>query len=212
MYYHLEFDPRSGIASAWRPDSIGTSHAMAGAPGGLPRCQPARSGRSARSLGTAADGCRSSSLVQSASPLGELSITLPLSESHLAHNTFDGRPSIVSASTPSRTAGLADAGDSQPVSGTGDRGRCTPAHRLVALGLRPTVDDLGQGAFDLTCLSRLPPHRARFRASLANEAQRLLAAALCRLLETLNIEPTSDSRRHTGKRPRHRGTAAPRAG
>ncbi|SDJ36333.1 GGDEF and EAL domain-containing protein [Billgrantia gudaonensis] len=125
-----------------------------------------------------------------ASPLGMLTITLPLSESHLAHNTFDGRPldRFLRQHHPDPLTWLTLAIPSQCL-GLKLEDAAHLLKRLVTLGVRLTVDDLGDGAFDLARLARLPLHRARFRASLARESQRSLAAALCRLLEALAIEP-----------------------
>ncbi|WP_163575947.1 GGDEF and EAL domain-containing protein [Halomonas faecis] len=194
VYYQPEFDPRSG-------DCIGLEAR-------LHWHQPRHGWRSPEAFRDAANrlglGVRLDrwALLQtitdhhrwqaSASPLGELPITLPISESHLAHNTFDGRPldRFLRQHDPAPLAWLTLAIPSQCL-GQEIEDAAHLLKRLVALGVRLTVDDLGEGAFDLTRLSRLPLHRARFRASLAHEVQRPLAAALGRLLEALDIEPAA---------------------
>lgn len=126
------------------------------------------------------------------SPLAALPVELTLSERHLAHNTFDGRPldhflrqlglsslAWLTLGIPGQSLGK-DMDDAVHM-----------LKRLTALDVRLAVDDLGNSPLDLAFLTRLPLHRARFRAGLARNAHdenRPLAGALCQLLDALGIE------------------------
>ncbi len=128
---------------------------------------------------------------ESSSSLAELPVTLRLSDNHLAHNTFDGRPldHFLRQLQPRSLGWLTLAIPNQRLGQELDDANHL-LKRLATLQLRLAVDDLDDGPVDLARLSRLPVHRARFQASLASDTQRPLATALCRLLETLGIKPT----------------------
>lgn len=126
------------------------------------------------------------------SRLGRLPVTITLSERHLAHNTFDGRPLdhfLRQQHQPSlEWLTLAIPGHSL---GPALDEAAHMLKRLVALDVHLAVDELGGGPVDLPCLARLPLERARFRASLARGSHgdgRPLAKPLCRLLESMGID------------------------
>ncbi|MCG6656272.1 diguanylate cyclase [Halomonas campisalis] len=126
-------------------------------------------------------------------PSGKLPVSVTLSESHLAHDTFDRRP-LDHFLRSQETAPLEWLTLEVPEGAVTQRldDAIHMLKRIEKLGVRLAVSGLGTQPIDLAWLARLPFHQARLSASLtspANDSERNLAKALCHLLDSLCIEP-----------------------
>lgn len=123
-------------------------------------------------------------------PSGALPVSITLSESHLAHDTFDRRPLDHFLRSQGR-APLEWLLLEVPAHAlTGRLEEATHMlKRIDKLGARLAVSGLGSQPLDLAWLTRLPFCQARLSATLtSHDSQLKLTKALCQLLDTLDIE------------------------
>lgn len=125
-------------------------------------------------------------------PLASLPMAIHLCEAHLAHDTFDHRP-LDHFLRHQDKASLEWLTLKVPAQSLGSDLE-TATHmfkRLEQLGISFAIDQLGTSPVDLAWLSRLPFRSAFLEAQLASPQRDgiRLVEAMCRMLDTLDIEP-----------------------